>query len=167
MNDFDRLLQLKRDFDITMLAYHSAWREGKDLIDGVKERLEMDRRQNEARAAELRQTVANTNRSETVRRVAAAELAKMDGLEYFATPEEVAAFTELAAEQDQAVADIKKINADILEAINGAEQTIKEIREKTRGRNDLDLLPRGTKSQKGAFNKLCKEEIYRAEEIRY
>lgn len=98
MSCFDLLLQLKQDFDTTMLAYNTAWREGKDLIEGVKERLAMDRRRDEERAAELRQTVANTSRSVTVRRVAEAELAKMDGLEYFATPEEIAAFKELAAE---------------------------------------------------------------------
>lgn len=167
MNHFDKLVQLKQDFDTTMLAYNAARREAQDLIDGVKERLELDRRTNEARAAELRKTVANTNRSATVRRVAEAELAKMEGLEYFATAAEIDAFKKLAAEQDQAAADIEKINADILVAIQGAEKTIKEIREKTRGRNDLDLLPRGTKSQKGAFNKLCKEEVYRVEEIRY
>ena len=167
MNDFDRLVQLKRDFDVTMLAYTTAWREARDLIDGVKERLEMDRRTNEAKATEFRKIVADTSRSATVRRMAEMELAKMDGLEYFATPEEVAAFVELASEQDQAVADIQKINADILDAIKGAEQTIKDIRAKTRGRNDLDTLPRGTKSQKGAFNKLCKEAIYSESEIRY
>lgn len=167
MSCFDLLLQLKQDFDTTMLAYNTAWRECKDLIEGVKERLAMDRRRDEERAAELRQTVANTSRSVTVRRVAEAELAKMDGLEYFATPEEIAAFKELAAEQDQAVQDIEKINKNILVAIQAAESTIKEIREKTRGRNDLALLPRGTKSQKGTFNSLCKEEIYSVSETRY
>lgn len=167
MSCFDLLMQLKQDFDTTMLAYNAARREANDLIDGVKERLDLERRTDEARATEYRKIVADKSRSVTVRRVAEAELAKMENLEYFATAEEIAAFKELAAEQDQAVADIKRINDDILIAIQASEKTIKEIREKTRGRNDLVLLPRGTKSQKGAFNELCKEEIYSVEEIRY
>lgn len=167
MNCFDLLVELKQDFDTTMLAYNVANREAKDLLDGVKERLELERRTNEARAAEHKKTVANTSRSATVRRVAEAELAKIEDLEYFATPEEIAAFKELAAEQDQAAEDLIKINDNILIAIQAAEKTIKEIREKTRGRNDLALLPRWTKGQKAEFNHLCKEEIYRVEEIRY
>lgn len=122
MNHFDKLVQLKQDFDTTMLAYNTAWREAKDLLDGVKERLDLDRRTNEARATEYRKIVADKSRSVTVRRVAEAELAKMENLEYFATAEEIAAFKELAAEQDQAAADLKTINDNILTAIQVAEK---------------------------------------------
>lgn len=167
MSCFDLLMQLKQDFDTTMMAYNVANREAKDLLDGVKERLGLERRTDEARATEYRKIVADKSRSVTVRRVAEAELAKMENLEYFATAEEVAAFKELTAEQDQAAEDLKTINDNILIAIQAAEKTIKEIREKTRGRNDLALLPRWTKGQKAEFNHLCKEEIYRVEEIRY
>ena len=157
MNVFKKLEQLHADFTITKAAYDAARHETEDMISATSERLQMERDLASSRAAELEQTANDLERSDTVRRVAAAELAKIKEQRIAATPEEMAAVAELIKQQQSAVSDFKRIQREIREAIAAAKGQIEAIRADVLGSWAVDMAPTNITSQEKAFAKLCEE----------
>lgn len=160
MSDFEKLTQLYEDFTATWAAFDAARHDAADMIDAATKRLQMERTQNAARAAELQRTATDPNRSETVRRVAASELSRIRDRRYSATPEETAAFAELVKQQKCALRDLKQIQQDTKAAIEGASKSIQEIRGKILGNQLVDAAPSWIPGQEAEFAKLCKEAGY-------
>lgn len=159
MNVFKKLEQLHADFTITKAAYDAARHETEDMISATSERLQMERDLAASRIAELEQTANDPDRSDTVRRVAAAELAKIKEQRIAATPEEQAAVAELIKQQQSAVSDFNRIQREIREAISAAKGQIEAIRADVLGSWDVDMAPTNITSQEKAFAKLCEEVL--------
>ena len=159
MNVFKKLEQLHADFTITKAAYDAARHETEDMISATSERLQMERDLAASRIAELEQTANDPDRSDTVRRVAAAELEKIRKQRIAATPEEQAAVAELIKQQQSAVSDFKRIQREIREAISAAKGQIEAIRAEVLGSWDVDMAPTNITSQEKAFAKLCEEVL--------
>lgn len=159
MNVFKKLEQLHADFTITKAAYDAARHETEDMISATSERLQMERDLAASRIAELEQTANDPDRSDTVRRVAAAELAKIKEQRIAATLEETAAVAELIKQQQSAVSDFKRIQREIREAISAAKAQIETIRADVLGSWAVDMAPTNITSQEKAFAKLCEEVL--------
>lgn len=157
MNEFEKLIQLHEDFVTTWAALKTAHNDAADMIAAVQTRLDNERTRNEERVAELQQTMSDPSRSETVRRVAAAELSRIPDCRYYANPAEVEAFKELIEQEKSAVRDLSKIKQDIRGAIAKAKEYIEAIRKDTLGHMTADLAPTWPGSQEEEFAKLCGE----------
>lgn len=157
MRDFEKLEQLRDDHTIAWMAFKAVRHDADDLAAAVGARLRQEREQSAARVAELEQIVSDPSRSETVRRMAAAELAKIQERQFFATPEEVAAFSALVGEQESALRDIRQIQEDAKAAIAAATKRVAEIRDTILCDQNIDLAPRWIAGQKSEFAKLCEE----------
>ena len=141
MNVFKKLEQLHADFTVTMAAYDAAHHETKDMISATSERLQMERDLAASRAAELEQTANDLGRSDTVRRVAAAELEKIRKQRIAATPEKQAAVAELIKQQQTAVSDFKRLQGEVRAAISAAKEQIEAIRAEVLGSWGADMAP--------------------------
>ena len=157
MNVFKKLEQLHADFTVTMAAYDAARHETKDMISATSERLQMERDLAASRVAELEQTANDLERSDTVRRVAAAELEKIRKQRIAATPEEQAAVVELIKQQQNAVSDLKRLQGEARAAISAAKEQIESIRAEVLGSWDVSLAPNHIQGQKKEFATLCEE----------
>lgn len=157
MNVFKKLEQLHADFAITMAAYDAARHETKDMISATSERLQMERDLAASRIAELEQTANDPDRSDTVRRVAAAELEKIRKQQIAATPEEQEAVAELLKQQHTAFTDLKRLQDEARVAISAAKEQIESIRAEVLGSWSVSLAPNHIKGQEKEFAQLCEE----------
>lgn len=157
MNDFEKLIQLHEDFAIAWMAFKAARHDADDLVAAVGARLRQEREQSANRMAELERIMADSNRSESVRRMASVELAKIQERQFFATPEEVAAFSALVSEMEVALRDLKQIQTDVKAAFAAVAKRVAEIRGDILGDPNIDLAPRWVDGQKREFAKLCEE----------
>ena len=156
MNVFKKLEQLHVDFTITKAAYDAARHETEDMFSATSERLQMERNLAASRVTELEQTANDPDRSDTVRRVAAAELAKIREQRIAATPEERAAVAELIEQQQMAIHDMETIEKATREAIRAAKDKVEEIRAAVLG-FDIKLRESWIKGQQEKFAQLCME----------
>lgn len=156
MTVFEKLIQTHKDFVITQAAYDTARHETEDMISATSERLQMERDLATSRVTELEQTANDPDRSDTVRRVAAAELAKIREQRIAATPEERVAVAELIEQQQAAIQDLQVIEKATREAIRAAKDRVEEIRSAVLG---FDIKLRGSwiEGQQERFAKLCEE----------
>lgn len=155
MKEFDRLIELHQDFSFTWAAVNTAHHDAADLIASVQARLHRERTRNEERLAELQRTATDPKRSETVRRVAGTELARVRDCRYHANTAEVEAFKELIEQEKNAIQDLRKIQQSTRAAIEGAEKRIKEMRKDILGNQLADLAPSWPGGQEAEFAKLC------------
>ena len=156
MTAFEKLIQLHVDFTITKAAYDAARHETEDMISATSERLQMERSLAASRVTELEQTANDPDRSDTVRRVAAAELAKIREQRIAATPEEKAAVAELIEQQQTAIQDLQAIEKATRDAIRAAKDRVEEIRSAVLG-FDIKLRESWIKGQQEKFAQLCME----------
>lgn len=156
MNEFKKLEQLYKDFDITVAAFESARHETEDMISATSERLQMERNLAASRIIELEQTANDLDRSDTVRRVAAAELEKIRKQRIAATPEEQAAVAELIEQQQTAFHDMQTIENATREAIRAVNSRVEEIRNAVLC-FDIKIRQSWITGQQKKFAKLCEE----------
>lgn len=154
MTDFEKLEQLSVDFASTKAAFETARKDADDMIAATGARLKMERELAASRMAELRKTANDPSRSETVRRVAAAELVKLQAQTITATTEEAAAFAALIEQQKTAIRDIKAIRQATKPAADGAVKQVQTLRESIMGSEIETLAPRWIASQQAAFERL-------------
>lgn len=160
MKEFDRLVELHQDFSITWAAVNTAHHDAADMIATVQARLHRERTRNEERVAELQRTMSDPGRSQTVRRVAGTELARIRDCRYHANPAEIEAFKELIEQEKNALQDLRKIQQSTRAAIEGAEKRIKEMRKDILGNQLADLALSWPRSQEAEFAKFCTEVGY-------
>lgn len=157
MSIFDELIQLQEDFNITLAEFRTAHGDAKDLIRSVQERYEREKRQRAMRMSELEKIVNDPSRSATVKRVAADELSKLRKAVFAATPEERAAFSELADQADRALDDAKKIQRTVQAVRNEAKQEIEKISKNVCGNATVSAADTWMPGQREAFSRLCRE----------
>lgn len=155
MKEFDKLVEMQEDFSVTWAEVKNIRRETEDMISAVQNRMHSERKRNEERIAELQRTMSDPSRSETVRRVAGAELARIRDCRYHANAAEVEAFKELIEQEKKALQDLRKIQQNTRAAIEGAEKRIKEMRKDILGNQIADLAQSWPGSQEAEFAKLC------------
>lgn len=157
MKEFDKLVELCDDFSITWAAVKIARRDAEDMISAVQARLHNEKQRDEERIAELQRTMSDPSRSETVRRVAGAELARIRDCRYHANAAEVEAFSELINQEKKALRDLSETQQSTRAAIEAAEKRIKEMRKDILGNQLADLAPSWPAGQEAEFAKLCEE----------
>lgn len=155
MNEFEKLEQLSADFTATIAAYDTARHDADDMIAAVTARLSSEQKLTASRLAELKQIADDLDRSDTVRRVAAAELAKLKE-QPAATPSQMEQeeFAKLINQQETAILDMKKIQTQTREAIEEATKRIQAIRSAILGSRDLDIMLRWITGQQSKFSNL-------------
>lgn len=157
MSIFDELIQLQEDFNITLAEFRTAHGDAKDLIRSVQERHEREKRQRATRMSELEKIVNDPSRSATVKRVASDELSKLHKALFVATPEEKAAFAELADQADRALDDAKKIQRTVQSVRNEAKQEIEKISKNVCGNLTVSAADTWMPGQREEFSRLCRE----------
>ena len=154
MKEFEHLEQMAADFAATLAAFDAARKETDDIISATAARQELERELTAARVAELTKTAGDTARSVTVRRVAAAELERIEAQKIGTTPEERAAVAELLEQQEVALRDMRIIQTNVRPALEAATRKLQEIRAGILGDNRPGLAPRWIESQREQFEKL-------------
>ena len=138
MSIFEEFINLCGDFAACQAAYLDAHERAKDILGAVKNRLEAERAQTSARVAELEVQTQDPGRSETVRRMAALELAQLQARTYTVTKDEQAAFADAVNDAETAVRDMRQLSRKIREAIDSLNEEIKQMRANTLG-FDVDM----------------------------
>ena len=138
MSVFEGFTSLCADFTVCRTAFLDAHERAKDVMDAVKARLEAERAQAAERIAALEQQQGDPARSETVRRMAALELAQLQARTYAVTKDEQAAFAEAVNDAETAVRDMRQLSRKIREAIDSLNEEIKQMRANTLG-FDVDM----------------------------
>lgn len=157
MSVFEKLIQLQEDFNIALAEFRTAHSDANDLIKAVRERYEREKERRSVRMAELEKIINDASRSETVKRVAAAELCKLQKATFVATPEERTAFAELADLADRALDDTKKIQRTVQSVRNDAKQEIEKISKNVCGNLTVSAADTWIPGQREEFSRLCKE----------
>ena len=128
---FKNLEETATDYRAVFLAIQTANREGNDITSSVAARITAERRQAETRATELGATIRDATRSETIRKMAALELERLNGQTYGPTDIEREAFDDAISELEQAAADAKTLQAKLTGLLKEARDELEEIRKTT------------------------------------
>lgn len=156
MSIFEEFTSLCGDFSTCQAAYLDAHGRAKDVLVAVKGRLEAEQTQTAARMAELETQKQDPGRSETVRRMAGLELARLKTLPApSVTAEERAAFLEEYNGAVVALRDLGELNGKIREAIDTVNAEVKKLRGETLG-YDMELCSRWIEGIQRDFDRLCK-----------
>lgn len=151
---FAAVLTLEGDFVSTARAIQAAHREQQAIIGAVKERLASEKQRAEDRAAELKATIADSNRSETVRQLAAGELRELESSTYGPTQAEKDAFAETTARAGRALRDLTTTQRALHDALAAARAELETIQSETTGKIELELMRRWIDGQKKEFESL-------------
>ena len=157
MNIFEKMTQLQEDFNITLAEFKTAHNDAKDLINSIRERYDREKERRAIRMAELEKIVNDASRSATVKRVAADELSKLRKATFAATPEEKAAFAELADQADRALGDAKEIQRTVQSVRNEAKQEIEKISKNVCGNGTVSAADTWMPGNRVEFSRLCRE----------
>ena len=111
-------------------------------------------RRAEERRMELQGTVADGNRSATVRSLAQHELDALSAVSYEPTAEERAAFDGATRAGTQAVADLRTAQTVLRDALADARAELDRIRGETTGKVDIDLMERWLINKQDEFDRL-------------
>lgn len=154
---FNGFAQAATDFATTVMAFDAAREETADMISATKARIQMERDLAGSRIAELEQTANNLDRSDTVRRVAAAELEKLRKQRIAATQEEQEAVADLIKQQRIAHRDLIELQKTTRTALETLNDCIEEIR--------AAVLGYDTRHKEGFINGYEKEFATLCEEV--
>lgn len=89
-----QLDKLADDYKLTCLSIRASKGEAAEIMAAVGERIQQEQAHNEEHRAELQAAVDDKSRSEVVRKMAALELERLEGLTPTVTQEERALFAE-------------------------------------------------------------------------
>lgn len=140
--EFERLEQISIDYEVCFLAIRAAQTEGRELIAAIQDRIAGERERDQARAEELMAQFSDKSRSETVRKIAAQELERLQRATYHETVEERAALEECTRELDKSLSDAGKTRDELAAALRAAKAAIETIRAKSYEGKDLDIARR-------------------------
>jgi len=132
MNIFEKVLELQKARDTLKDLAKTKEREFKEVFSAIRERVSTDRERAEKRLAELRELIQDTSKAETLRRVYAAEIEKLEADPPAPTEAEKETLEAAFAEYKKAVNDFSVIYDSLRDALNEARNeidTIKNVRE--------------------------------------
>ena len=151
---FGAVLTLEWDFTATAQAIQAAHREQQAIVSAVKERLASEKQRAASRAAELKRTLSDGSRSETVRGLAAAELHEIETATYGPMQSEREAFAEVSAKAEQALRDLATTRQALHDALAAARAELEQIKGETTGKVEVELLRRWLDGAKTEFESL-------------
>ena len=151
---FSAVLTLEGDFVSTARAVQAAHREQQAIITAIRERISAERQRAESRVAELRATLADSSRSETVRGLAAGELREIEAAEYGPTQSEREAFGEVTERAEQALRDLNTTKNALHDALAAARAELEQIKAETTGKVECELMRRWIDGKKTEFGRL-------------
>lgn len=154
MSIFEEFTSLCGDFSTCQAAFHDAHERAQDIFVAVKSRLEVERAQTAERIAALEQQQGDPARSETVRRMAAMELAQLQARTYAVTKDEQAAFAEAVNDAETAVRDMRRLQREIRQAFDDLNAELKRLRAETLGNQSVELYGRWTEGVRRDFDRL-------------
>lgn len=154
MSIFEEFTSLCADFSVCQAAYLDAHERAKDILMVTKDRLEAERAQTSARVAELEVQTQDPGRSETVRRMAALELAQLQARTYAVTTDEQATFAETVNDAETAVRDMRRLQSEIRQAFDDLNAELKRLRAETLGNQSVELYGRWTEGVRRDFTRL-------------
>lgn len=120
------LVQLADDYKLTGLSIRASKNEAAEILDAITARIQQEQAHNEERRAELQAATEDTNRSQTVRKVAVLELERLEGTTPTATQEERALFAEKINEANTALSELRKIESQLSAARSALKKQIDE-----------------------------------------
>lgn len=153
MSIFEEFAGLCADFDVCKGALLVSHERAKDVLGAITGRLEAERRQTAERIRALEKQAHDPGRSETMRRIAALELERLQGRAYAVTEDERTAFTEAIHDAETAAQDMRRLKVEIRQAISDLDATVKQLREDTLG-FDVDLSSTWTEGIQKKFDRL-------------
>lgn len=151
---FAAVLTLEGDFVSTARAVQAAHREQQAIISAIRERISAEQQRAESRAAELRTTISDNSRSETVRQLAASELRELETAVYAPTLDEKAAFEAVTEGAEQALRDLNSTKKALHDALAAARAELEQIKAETTGKVEIDLMQRYLDSARNEFLRL-------------
>ena len=139
---FKNLEETAIDYGTLILAIRTADREAQDITRATESRLVAEKRQAEARAAELTAIIGDPGRSVTIRRMAQSELDELKRRHYGPSTSEQAAFNASVAALEQAAADARALQTKLSGLLKEARDELEEIRKGTihDRENNLDVF---------------------------
>lgn len=147
---FEKTARLCADYDTAKAALIAADQTTGEIVAAVRNRLQSERQQTAARIAELEGIQGDLSRSQTVRRMAAAELEQLKARAYEITAAEREAFETECAAAETALKDAREIREQLREAFAELSEEVKRLRKSTLGDERLDILA-------GIVKDRCKE----------
>lgn len=162
---FSDLQESAVDYRTALLAFQTARADASDLTAAVEARISAERARDAGRAAELRGTIADTERSATVRRVAQAELDELAARSYAPTSAEREAFDAAIAEAEQALKDADALRDRMIDQLRKARAELDELSRETVHKPDggLDIRRRWLDGERQAFammtRRVCGEAV--------
>lgn len=132
MNIFEKVLELQKARETLKDLAKTKQREFEEVFSAIKERVRADRERTEKRLAELRELIQDTSKAETLRRVYAAEIEKLEADPPAPTEAEKETLKAAFAEYKKAVNDYSVIHDSLRGALSEARNeidTIKNVRE--------------------------------------
>lgn len=121
-----QLDQLADDYRLTALSVKVAKGEAAEILDAITARIQQEQAHNEERRAELQTATEDKSRSQTVRKVAALELERLEGLTPTVTQEERALFAEKINEANAALSELRKYEKQLTAARSDLKRRIDE-----------------------------------------
>lgn len=150
---FKNLEEAGTDYKTAMLAFQTARADANDIAAAIETKILCERARDADRAAELAVITANPARSETVRRMAQAELDVLAAKAYAPTTAERAAFDAAIAEAEQALKDADALRCRMIDQLREARAALDELSRETVHKPDggIDIRRRWLNGEKEHF----------------
>lgn len=133
MNIFEKVLELQAELHTVRNAITENSRNVDEIISVIKERVASDVKTKETRIDELQRLSTDQAKTETVRKMYAAELEKLEAVSPTPTDAEKDMLLSALAEYEQSAKDYFKVDKDFSEALREARGELENIRDKEHG----------------------------------
>lgn len=152
---FETVQQLFEDYTLTDQGFQEAEHSAKEVVAAVKARLLEAQQANAQRIAQLEARAKDPSASETVRKVASLELARIrDGVPAEILESERELFNSYLHDAEQANDDLRKIRSKMQEALTRANSELSQIRQATVGDQHAELRERLIESTRKSLDAL-------------
>lgn len=152
---FETVQQLFEDYTLTAQGFQEAEHSANEVVSAVKIRLQEAQQANAQRIAQLEARAKDPSASETVRKVASLELARIrDGVPAEILESERELFNSYLHDAEQANDDLYKIRSKMQEALTRANSELSQIRQVTVGDQHAELRERLIESTRKSLDAL-------------
>ena len=128
---FTNLEEMATDYRTALLAFQVARADAGDISSAIETRIICEKARDADRAAELRAIVADSGRSETIRRMAQGELNELAARAYAPTAAERTTFDMAIAEGEQALKDADTLRSKMIDQLREAKAALDELSRET------------------------------------
>lgn len=152
---FETVQRLFEDYTLTAQGFQEAEHSASEVVSAVKIRLQEAQQANTQRIAQLEARAKDPSASETVRKVASLELARIrDGSPAEILESERELFNSYLHDAEQANNDLCKIRSKMQEALTRANSELSQIRQATIGDQCAELRERLIESARKSLDTL-------------